>query len=103
MGRVSNAEQWRELIRQFDEGDLSLSALCQAHGVPDHRFHYWCSKFATAPACGKQLVPVVLNPAGKPVIHQSTPTLRARLPNGVEIVSPEATQLAELLPALASL
>lgn len=98
MGHSTKAHQWRELIHLFNEGDLGVSAFCQLHGMPEHRFYYWRNKLAAETSQNRQLVPVVFEP-------DPTPTVAAciRLPNGVEINSCDADQLERLLPALASL
>ena len=92
---------WRELISQWRNGEQSIAAFCRHHQLPIHQFYYWRARVDAEPTSSRpRLVPVVVGPQRQRASDGAT--VRARLPNGVELSLGDADP-DHWLPRLAAL
>lgn len=99
---------WRQRLRRFDQGNLTVAAFCRQEGVSVPSFYHWrkrlgsADRLATAsayPSRGFARPPSVNRETFVPVEIVSVATIEMHLANGVRLAIP-ASDLAALEAAV---
>ena len=65
-------DYWSEIFKKWEDSNLTGSAFCRVHGIPNHRFWYWKKQLSIVaePRDGKVFLPVDVK---LPVVSQAGP------------------------------
>jgi len=60
-------DTWRDLLRQFEQGDESVNAFCRREGLSTNTFHRWRARLAVASEAPRSgAMPVKADDASSP-------------------------------------
>ena len=102
--RSQSKPDWRDIIEQWQQSGLSVSAFCRQQSLPEHQIHYYRRKFLVkSPEPQKKSGQTTTGFTRVAIASQSQGSVQLRLPSGIELngLSLQHPQhIAELVRAL---
>ncbi len=77
--------QWRELITQWQQGDLSIAKFCEKHNLSNQSFYAWKNKLSKSTEAIAPAPPVFIDLSQDASISSSSWNIVLKLDSGMEL------------------